>query len=159
MKSPVLQDHILPFGQTCFGCGQGNDQGLRIQSRWEGEEGICRWTPQPWHHSAPGILAGGVIATLMDCHMGVTATVHAYRAAGRELGSAPPLLYVTANLHVDYLRPTPLGAVELRARVTSREGRKLHMACSLFAGEQETARGTALFVAVNPDAINPQETP
>jgi len=32
----------------------------------------------------------------------------AYRAEGREMGSKPPVRFVTASLHVEYMRPTPL---------------------------------------------------
>lgn len=149
MESPVLQDQIRPFGQTCFGCGQENTHGLRIQSRWEGDEVVCRWAPQPWHVAGPGFLNGGVIATIMDCHMGVAATADAYREAGRPLGSDPQLVYVTATLRVDYLKPTPVDdPVELRARVTERSGRKHTVVCSLHAGGQETARAEAVFVAL-----------
>lgn len=148
MESTVLQDHIRPFGQTCFGCGQDNDHGLRIQSRWEGEEGVCRWTPEPWHMASPGILNGGIIASLLDCHMAITATAHAYRQEGRTLGSAPALVYVTATLHVDYLKPTPIGEVQLRARVSQDAGRRITVAASLMAGGEETARGEGVFVNV-----------
>ncbi len=145
----AFQDAIRPFGQTCFGCGQANDHGLRIRSHWEGDEGVCRWTPQPWHAAGPGFLNGGVIATLMDCHMGATATAHVYRAEGRPIGSDPLLFYVTGTLRVDYLKATPMEEpVEVRARVTGLEGRRAHVACSLFAGGQETARGEATFVRV-----------
>ena len=148
MESTVLQDHIRPFGQTCFGCGQQNDHGLRIQSRWEGAEGVCRWTPEPWHLAGPGFLNGGVIASLLDCHMAIIATAHAYRQEGRPLGSEPGLVYVTASLHVDYLRPTPMAEVLLRARVVQDAGRKITVAASLYAGDEETARGEAVFVNV-----------
>jgi acyl-coenzyme A thioesterase PaaI-like protein len=149
MAETALQEHIRPFGQTCYGCGQHNDHGLHIQSHWEGEEGVCRWTPQPWHEAAPGVLNGGIIATLLDCHMATMAVAHAYRGAGRALGSDPPIVYVTASLKVDYLAPTPVGgAVELRARVTGQQGRKLMLACTLLAGGRATARGEGLFVKV-----------
>lgn len=147
--APAFQDHLLPFGKSCFGCGQQNDHGLRIRSHWEGEEGVCHWTPQAWHTAAEGILNGGVIATLMDCHAASTAMAAAYRAEGREIGSLPRLVYVTASLHVDYLKPTPLGGeLELRARVKEIAGRRIIMACSLSAAGTQTARSEAVFVRV-----------
>jgi acyl-coenzyme A thioesterase PaaI-like protein len=149
MDATCLQDHIRPFGQTCFGCGQENLHGLRIRSYLEGEEAVCRWQPQPWHVAGPGFVNGGVIATLLDCHMGMAATAHALRAAGQALGSDPQRLFVTASLHVDYLKPTPAGAeLELRARMKEHHGRRIAMTCSLHAGDQETARGEAVFVEV-----------
>jgi acyl-coenzyme A thioesterase PaaI-like protein len=90
-----------------------------------------------------------VIATLLDCHMGVAATAHAHRAAGQPLGSEPLRVFVTASLHVDYLKPTPAGAeLELRARVKEHHGRRIAMTCTLHVGGQETARGEAVFVEV-----------
>lgn len=152
METPALQDRIRPFGQTCYGCGQENPHGLRIRSFWEGEEGVCRWQPEPWHVAGPGFLNGGVIATLLDCHMGTVATAYAYRQEGREPGTEPHLFYVTATLRVDYLKPTPIeGEVELRARVTGAEGRRLTLTCALRSGGEETARGEAVFVKVPTD--------
>ncbi len=148
-SAPAFQDHLLPFGKSCFGCGQQNDHGLRIRSHWEGEEGVCHWTPQAWHMAGEGILCGGVIATLIDCHSACTATAAAYRAEGREIGSLPRLVYVTASLRVDYLRPTPLnGELELRARVKEIAGRRITIACSLSAAGTQTARSEAVFVRV-----------
>jgi acyl-coenzyme A thioesterase PaaI-like protein len=149
MSEDPFQARLRPFGQTCFGCGQDNPQGLRIRSFWEGEEAVCRWRPQPWHMAQPGIVNGGVIATLIDCHCASTASAAAYRAEGRPLGSEPALVYVTASLRVDYLKPTPMDAeLELRARVRGEQGRRFTLDCSLFAAGQETARGEVVMVRV-----------
>lgn len=147
MSEEPFQTHIRPFGQTCFGCGRDNEHGLRIRSHWEGAEAVCRWRPEPWHMAQPGILNGGVIATLMDCHCACTAAAAALRAEGTALGEAPAPVYVTASLHVDYLRPTPMdGTVEVRARVLASEGRRMTLACALRAGGEETARGEVVMV-------------
>lgn len=147
--TPAFQDNLLPFGKTCFGCGQQNDHGLRIRSHWEGEEGVCHWTPQDWHTAGEGFLNGGVIATVMDCHAACTAMAAAYRGEGREIGSLPLLVYVTASLQVDFLKPTPLHEeLELRARVVEIAGRRITMACSLSAAGTETARSQTVFVRV-----------
>jgi acyl-CoA thioesterase FadM len=58
-------------------------------------------------------------------------------------------VYVTATLRVDYLKPTPVeGALELRARVSGQEGRRITMDCRVLADGVETARGEAVFVKV-----------
>jgi hypothetical protein len=36
---------------SCFGCGPGNPQGLKIQSFWNGKEGISR-------EDGPGAIVG-----------------------------------------------------------------------------------------------------
>ena len=79
-------------------------------------------------------LNGGIIATLIDCHCLNLAIAHAYRAAGRAIGSAPRIGYVTANLNITYLKPTPLNeTIDLRARIAKLEGRKAWVNCALSA--------------------------
>jgi acyl-coenzyme A thioesterase PaaI-like protein len=142
-----LQADILPFGQVCFGCGGNNPRGMRIQSRWEGDAAVCTWMPEPHHLAAPGVLNGGVIATLIDCHCATAAIAAAYRAEGRPLGSAPAILMLTGSLNVEFLRPTPLAApVHLRAQVIELTPRKAVLTCSLTSGGEETARGAVVMV-------------
>jgi len=149
MEEPAFQD-IINSLSGCFGCGRDNEKGLRIRSHWEGDEGVCRWMPEAHHRAGEGFINGGVLATVIDCHMGCTATAAAYKAEGRELGSGPELVYVTASLQVDYLRPTPAGQpVELRASIRQINGRKITVACSLRSGGEETVRGEAVFVRVD----------
>lgn len=148
-RRPAFQDRLPTFGRTCFGCGQENDHGLRIRSHWEGEEGVCDWTPEPHHQAGQGFLCGGIIATLIDCHSASTAVAHAYRAEGREIGDKPEVNIVTASLQVDYLKPTPMDTpLQLRARITSLDGRRITATCSLLAGGVETARGNTVFARI-----------
>jgi acyl-coenzyme A thioesterase PaaI-like protein len=142
-----LQAYARPFGETCYGCGANNVRGLRIESHWDGDEAVCTWQPAEHHMSKPGILNGGVIATLMDCHCACAAIAAAYRAEGRGPGSAPDIVMVTGSLRVEYLKPTPLaGPVRLRARVAELTERKAVLECSLWAGELETARGQVVMI-------------
>ena len=76
------------------------------------------FTPQPYHIAVPGFVYGGLIASLVDCHGTGTAAAGAYRSQGRPMDSEPPMRFVTGSLHVDYLKPTPLGVpLELHGRV------------------------------------------
>ncbi len=140
----AIQD-LVP--SNCFGCGSQNEVGHQIKSYWDGAEAVCTWTPKPYHTGGPGFLYGGIVASLIDCHCGVAAVAAAYDAEGRTIGSEPRIWYVTANLNVDYIRPTPIdGPVELRARVERMEGRKSFLTCALFSQGKECARATAIFV-------------
>ena len=96
----------------CYGCGRLNAQGHQIKTIWDGDETVTRFTPQPYHTAIPGFVYGGLIASLIDCHSTGTAAAAMYRAEGREMDSQPPFRFVTGSLHVDFLKPTPLG-VEL----------------------------------------------
>ena len=63
------------------------------------------------------------------------------------MGTEPALRFVTASLHVDYLRPTPLGVpLEVRASVKEIKGRKVTMAATLSADGNVCARGEVVAV-------------
>ena len=149
MTEVAFQDHYPDDWAHCYGCGRFNERGLHIKSYWQGDEAVCTFTPRPEHIAIPGFVYGGLIGSLIDCHATGTASALAYRAEGRELGSEPRLRFVTASLHVEYLKPTPLG-VMLTLRATGKEvkGRKVVVAVRLFAGEVETARGEVVCVHV-----------
>jgi acyl-coenzyme A thioesterase PaaI-like protein len=124
-----------------------NEFGLQIKSYWEGEESVCRFQPRPYHTAIPGYVYGGLIASLIDCHSTGTASAAAYRAEGRPMDSQPPLRFLTASLHVDYLKPTPLDAVlEVRASVKEIKGRKVVVSTELIARGEVCARGEVVAV-------------
>ncbi len=146
----AFQDFYPEAFSHCYGCGRLNPQGLKIRSFWEGEESVCRFRPQPYHTALPGTVYGGLIASLIDCHGTGTAAAAKLRAEGRDPGSDPPVRFVTASLHVDYLRPTPLSAeLELRGRVKALEGRRAVIEIRLLAAGEECARGEVTAVQVN----------
>jgi len=61
----------------------------------------------------------------------------------------PPLRFLTASLHVDYLLPTPIdGTIEVRGRVKEIKGRKVVVESRLIAGGQICARGEVVAVQV-----------
>jgi acyl-coenzyme A thioesterase PaaI-like protein len=141
---PSLQEIYAPENR-CFGCGPANEKGLRIASHPEGDELVCTWTAEPHHEAFPGVLNGGIIGALLDCHSNWTAAWHLMRQAGAD--SLP--FTVTADFHVKLRRPTPTaGPVALRARVVeSTEGRAT-VEATLSAGGQVTATCRGTFVAV-----------
>lgn len=149
----AFQDYYSDAVSYCYGCGRLNEQGLQIKSYWEGEETVCVYRPKPQHMAIPGYVYGGLIASLIDCHSTGTAAAAAYRHAGRELGTQPEFRFVTASLHVDYLRPTPLGVdLIVRARAVEVKGRKVTVESSLYADGQECARGRVVAVQM-PDSL------
>ncbi len=149
MTDKAFQDFYPDDTSHCYGCGRLNPHGLHIQSRWEGDESVCTFQPAPYHTAVPGYVYGGLIASLIDCHSTGTAAAAAYRQAGREMGSQPDFRFLTASLHVDYLKPTPInGPLEVRAVVKEIKGRKVVVSSSLFAGGVECARGELVAVQV-----------
>ena len=123
MIDKAFQDYYPDNVAQCYGCGRLNEHGLQIKSYWDGDETICHFRPRPYHTAIPGYVYGGLIASLIDCHATGTAAAAMYRAEGRAMDTEPPLRFVTASLHVDYLRPTPIDAeLELRGQVKELRG-------------------------------------
>ena len=148
----AFQDYYPDEVSYCYGCGRLNEDGLQIKSYWEGDESVCRYQPRPYHMAVPGYVYGGLIASLIDCHGTGTAAAAAYRAQGREMDSDPPLRFLTASLHVDYLKPTPIDQpLELRGRVKEIKGRKVVVAVELYAHDELCARGEVVTVQVPDD--------
>ena len=147
MEQSAFQDLYPDELSYCYGCGRLNEHGLHVRSYWAGDETVATFEPRPYHIAVPGYVYGGLIASLMDCHATGTAAAAAYRAAGREMGSEPALRFVTASLHVDYVRPTPLGvALEIRGRVAEIKGRKVVVHASVSAAGQICAKGEIVAV-------------
>lgn len=152
MTRKAIQEYYEDLYSHCYGCGRLNEFGLQIKSYWESDEAVCHFMPKTYHTAFPGIVYGGLIASLIDCHSVGTAAAAAYRAENREMDSKPAHRYVTASLHVDYLNPTPMGKpITLRASVKEMKGRKAVVACLLLVDDEVCARGEVIVVQV-PDS-------
>ena len=146
---PAFQDFYPDVLAHCYGCGRLNEHGHQIKSYWDGEESVCRFMPKPYHIAIPGYVYGGLLASLIDCHGTGTASAAGYRAENRAVDSEPPLRYLTASLHVDYLKPTPLGPVlEIRGRVKEVKGRKITIEDWIMVNGVIAVRGTVVAVQV-----------
>ncbi|MFH2219277.1 MAG: PaaI family thioesterase [Pseudomonadota bacterium] len=148
MTVKAFQDFYTDEFAHCYGCGKLNEHGLKIKSYWDGGESVCRFRPEDFHTGGfPGNVYGGLIASLMDCHGAGTASAAKYREEGRDMGTGPPVRFVTASLHVDYLAPTPIDAIlELRGRVKEIKGRKVIVSLTLSAREKVCAEGEVVMV-------------
>lgn len=150
MKEMAFQDYYADDYSHCYGCGRLNEVGYQIKSYWEGDEGICRITPEA-HHSGgmKDILYGGLIASLMDCHGAGTAAAAKARELGIEMKPGAMPRFVTASLKVDYRSPTPVGKeVELRATVEEIKGRKVIVSVTLSTEGTVHARGELLMIQI-----------
>jgi acyl-CoA thioesterase FadM len=60
--------------------------------------------------------------------------------------------FVTGSLHVDYLRPTPLGPMlEIRGRIKEIKGRKVVVTSTLSAEGVVCARGEVVAIEIPED--------
>jgi len=159
MHEKAFQDYYPDELSYCYGCGRLNEHGLQIKSYWDGEETVAVFQPKPYHMAIPGYVYGGLIASLIDCHGTGTASAAAYRKEGREMGTDPPLRFVTASLQVEYLRPTPLGVpLEVRGKVIELKGRKVMVSATVSAEGEVCARGQVLAVQM-PEHMIPKKEP
>jgi acyl-coenzyme A thioesterase PaaI-like protein len=95
------------------------------------------------------VVYGGLIACLFDCHCIGTAIAAAYDAEGRQPGSEPSIMYVTANLNVNYLRPAPMDReLLLKAHIVETKGKKTTVACELTADGTECANASVIGIRV-----------
>lgn len=148
MSSNVAVQDAYPDDYShCFGCGRLNHAGHLLKTRVEGDETVSRFTPRSHDMALPGYVYGGLLASLLDCHGMATAAAAAVKNEGHEVGDVPSPRYVTAALHVDYVKPTPLGGeLEVRGRVDEFSARKVKLQAWVVAGGETTVR--AAIVAV-----------
>ncbi len=146
MNETSVQDRYAPGGR-CFGCGPANPEGLQLKSHDDGDELVARFRPAPHHLAFPGVVNGGIIGALLDCHSNWAGVRALMRARG--LTEAPST--VTSEFHVKLRRPTPLDAeLELRARATEVVGDRVVVEATLCAEGAVTATCRGVFVAVKP---------
>lgn len=145
-----LQDRFAP-DNACFGCGPANAQGLQIKSKPTADdrdaEIVADWSGDKHHEAFEGMLSGGIIGTLLDCHSNWTAAWHLMKRDGLD---TPPCT-VTAEYHVTMRRPTDsTQPVHLSARAVASEGSRVTVEATLTSRGEVTARCTGKFVAVKP---------
>lgn len=144
MEDRSLQERFSPNG-ICFGCGVKNEKGLRIRSFPEGEEVVCEWRAEEHHQAFPGMLNGGIIGALLDCHSNWAAAYFLMKQAGKE----EPDCTVTADFHVKLRRPTPFDVpISLRAKAAELSGDRAIIEAELIAGSKVCATCRGTFVAV-----------
>ena len=70
------------------------------------------------------------------------------------MDSGPNLRFVTASIHVNYLKPTPIDTIlELRGRIKEIKGKKVVVDVSLSAKGEICAKGEAIAVKIPENMI------
>ena len=141
-----LQETYAPHN-ACFGCGPANPDGLYVRSIVAGDEVVAEWEPSQQYEAFPGVLNGGIIGSLLDCHLNWAATWHLMNKAGAE---RPPCT-VTADYSIKLLRPTPTDQkIKLVARVVESTDDRAVVEGELIAHDKVCATCRGTFVAVKP---------
>jgi acyl-coenzyme A thioesterase PaaI-like protein len=110
-----------------------------------GEELVCDWIPEPHHLAFEGIVNGGIIGSLLDCHSNWTAARHFMKQRGDE--EITPT--VTSDFHLTLKRPTPIDTtLHLRSHVVESTDDRAVVEATLEANGKVTATCRGTFVAV-----------
>jgi uncharacterized protein (TIGR00369 family) len=137
---------LTPFSHSshnrCFGCGQANASGLRLEFFLASDGCVVSLPVVPdAFEGHPGYLHGGIIATLLD---------EAMSKAIRALGTPS----VTRRMEVEYLLPVPSGApLRVEGSVVRSQGRRHWTEAVILDAEGAVlAQASGLFIAHQPPA-------
>ena len=146
-ESDAIQDRYDEAFQVCYGCGARNAHGLQLKSHRAGDRVVANFLPDPAQLGVPGVVYGGLIASLVDCHGIATGAAHFQP----DPTGTPPRC-VTASLHVEYRKPTPMDGrpIELSAQVVEASERKAVVDVTVRVGDEITAEGRVVAVRLRP---------
>jgi uncharacterized protein (TIGR00369 family) len=124
----------------CFGCGQANPIGLRLEFLLA-DDGrvVCLANVADTFEGPRGYLHGGMIATLLDETMSKAVRSHG-------------LVAMTRHMEVDYKRPVKSATpIRLEGLVMRSDGRKHWVEAKILDADGEAlALGKGLFIEVQP---------
>lgn len=126
---------------NCFGCGPGNEAGLRLEFVLDKqrERFVCHFQLADRFVGPPGHAHGGIIATILDEAMG-------------KVNKLRHVVALTSEITVNYLKPVPLNRpLRVESREVKVKGRKhINMAEILNEKGEVLARSQGLFIAIDP---------
>ena len=96
----------------CFGCGQENPIGLKLNFQWDGKNAKTEFTPTKLYQGWPGVVHGGIIMCLLDEAMG---NVSLFEGIG----------CVTAEIQVKLGRPASINEPLVITAAITKKTRKL----------------------------------
>jgi acyl-coenzyme A thioesterase PaaI-like protein len=104
----ALNEEFLP-GNTCFGCGLANPEGMQIRIYRDGDDALTgTFNPRSTMGGFPEIVHGGLQFTALDCMAGWCCLMLR--------GKHQPLMPLTKSASMRFLRPARLGAGTLSLR-------------------------------------------
>ncbi|HVT78226.1 MAG TPA: PaaI family thioesterase [Acidimicrobiales bacterium] len=123
----------------CFGCSPSNGQGLQLRFTQVSERGVATRYVAPAHMcGAPGVIHGGLQATLLDEAIGFA--MHAMHASNGELGADEAGWQNVATMEFDlrYRRPVPVGVeIGLHAEIVGARGKDYYAVAEITGADDE----------------------
>lgn len=140
----AIPENLKPLDHAaqnrCFGCGEANATGLRLEFFLAGDGSVVSLPAVPDRFEGPrGYLHGGIVATLLDEAMSKSVRVKGFTA-------------MTRHMEVEYLRPVPSGTpIRIEGRAVQSDGRKHRTEARILnAAGDELARAKGLFIETRP---------
>lgn len=136
-----LDPNLFGEEQGCFGCGPHNHVGMRLQFFREGDSVVTTFTPREGWDGPPGIVHGGLQATLAD-------EVGAWTVVGLR-----GFFGFTSSVQLRYLRPARSDRpIKARGRITEADGARTTVRVDLTQDGRKLLSGTASYVSPSADA-------
>lgn len=104
----AIQDYYTDDFSKCYGCGRLNEEGHHLRTVLVDNKTISKFIPKNYHLAIEGFVYGGLLASLVDCQGTGSASIFYARENGIEIENHNAPRFVTGNLNVNYLRPTPI---------------------------------------------------
>lgn len=102
MEELCVQQAYTPESQ-CFGCGPAHPNGLNVRSHRIENGMVANFSISSTYCAFPGIINGGIVSTIFDCHGNWTAAIE---LMDRSCLPKPPLT-LTASMFMSFKEPTP----------------------------------------------------
>jgi cysteine synthase len=134
-----IDPYVFGANQRCFGCGPHNPMGLRLRFHRQGNEVVTTFVPSEGLEGPPGVMHGGLQATLAD------------EVAGWAVVGILGRMGFTTSLNVRYIRPVEINVlVEARATIAERNGPIVSVDVRLIQNKKTAMMGTVHYML--PDA-------
>lgn len=132
------------IANNCFGCGPGNEAGLRLEFVLDQQRQrfVCHFQLEDRFVGPPGHAHGGIIATILDEAMG-------------KVNKLRHVIALTREMSIEYLKPVPLHEpLRVEGREVELRGRTHVNAAEILNDKDEVlARSRGLFIAVDPERM------
>lgn len=133
--------------QRCFACGMQNPFGLQMSFRQEEGAVVAELQPKEEHQGFPGVIHGGIVATILDEALNRTSML-----------SKQPAWTMTGRLEVRYRRYVPYGQLlRVRAWLEMERGRMMQAkGVLMLAGDEGAvlAEAQGTFMALKPELLD-----
>jgi len=122
----------------CFGCGQSNPIGLKLNFRQDGKNARAEFTPTEVYQGWPGLVHGGILVCMLDEAMGWVVMLQGINC-------------VTAEIQAKLKRPVPVNEPLIITSSITKKTRKLIKSKAAISLNDGTliAEGTATQFVVN----------